>query len=171
MRYVYHGSCLLRYAVFVTLEGKKRPPGGLEFQASTGYLLSKAGSMAKQRWMRMLAQVGVNPSQFGALMALREAGPAGQQHLSELIGIDPRNVVPIIETLVGQGLVSRETDPADRRRRVLGLTERGRAVVRDLESVSDELEDGLFHPLTAAEQVTLRRMLIRLLEAAASEPG
>lgn len=169
MSIMRHAYCARLFPV--TLEREKPAaagavaPGRLAYQGSTGYLLSKAGSMAKQRWMRMLAEVGVNPSQFGALMALGEAGPTCQQQLAELIGIDPRNLVPIIETLVGQGLVSREVDAADRRRRVLGLTRTGRALVSDLESVSDQLEEGLMGSLAPDEQVALRRILVRLLDA------
>jgi DNA-binding MarR family transcriptional regulator len=107
----------------------------------------------------------VSPSQYGVLMALGEAGPLGQQHLAELVGVDPRNAVPIIDALAEQGLVHREVDPADRRRRVLDLTARGREVVGELASVGAEIERDLLSPLTPAEQATLRRMLLALLGA------
>ena len=57
-------------------------------------------------------------------------------------------------------------DPADRRRRVLDLTAKGRQVVGDLASVGAEIERDLLSPLTPAEQATLRRMLRALLDAA-----
>jgi DNA-binding MarR family transcriptional regulator len=57
-------------------------------------------------------------------------------------------------------------DPADRRRRVLDLTAKGRGVVGDLASVGAEIERDLLSPLTPAEQATLRRMLRALLDAA-----
>ena len=103
-------------------------------------------------------------------MALDELGPLGQHRLAELIGIDPRNAVPIIDTLVEQGLVGRKVDPSDRRRRVLALTTKGRGVAGDLASVGAEIEKDLFSPLAPAEQVSLRRMLLALL-GAAEEPG
>ena len=111
------------------------PPRGLSFQNGNWYLMAKTGSLARQRWAGMLAQLKVSPSQYGVLMALGEAGPLGQQHLAELVGVDPRNAVPIIDALAAQGLVHREVDPVDRRRRVLDLTAKGRGVVADLASV------------------------------------
>ena len=141
-------------------------PGGLSFQNGNWYLMAKTGSLSRQRWASMLAELKVSPSQYGVLMALGEAGPLGQQHLAELVGVDPRNAVPIIDGLAAHGLVHREVDPVDRRRRVLDLTARGREVVGELASVGAEIERDLLSPLTPAEQATLRRMLLALLDAA-----
>ena len=106
-------------------------PGGLSFQSGTGYLLGKVGAVARQRWTATLAQTGVSPNQFLVLMALAETGEVCQQFLAGVIGIDPRNIVPILDSLEARGLVSRETDPADRRRRLIELTSAGRRIVAD----------------------------------------
>jgi DNA-binding MarR family transcriptional regulator len=74
--------------------------------------------------------------------------------------------VPIIDALAEQGLVSREVDPSDRRRRVLQLTATGRAVAGNLASVAAEIETDLLRPLAPDEQASLRRMLLALLNAA-----
>ena len=142
------------------------PLSVLSFQNGNWYLMAKTGSLARQRWAAMLAQLKVSPSQYGVLMALGEAGPLGQQRLAELVGVDPRNAVPIIDALAEQGLVHREVDPVDRRRRVLDLTASGRKLVDDLASVGAEIERDLLSPLTPAEQAALRRMLLALLGAA-----
>src|ERR1700685_4754931 len=97
--------------------------------------MAKTGSLARQRGAGMPPPLKVSPSQYWVLMALGEAGPLGQQHLAELVGVDPRNAVPIIDALAAHGLVHREVDPGDRRRRVLDLTARGREVVDELASV------------------------------------
>jgi DNA-binding MarR family transcriptional regulator len=145
-------------------------PQGPAFQRGNWYLLYKAGALARHRWSAMLAQLNVSPGQYGALMALGEAGRVGQHRLAELIGVDPRNAVPIIDALADQGLVSREVDPSDRRRRMLQLTARGQAVAGNLASVAAEIETDLLRPLAPDEQASLRRMLLTLL-AAATDPG
>jgi DNA-binding MarR family transcriptional regulator len=145
-------------------------PGGLAFQRGNWYLLYKAGSVARQRWTAMLANLNVSPGQYCALMALGEAGRVGQHRLAELIGVDPRNAVPIIDALAEQGLVSREVDPSDRRRRVLQLTASGRAAAGNLASVAAEIETDLLRPLAPGQQASLRRMLLGLLDAA-KEPA
>jgi len=145
-------------------------PQGPAFQRGNWYLLYKAGALARHRWSAMLAELNVSPGQYGALMTLGEAGRVGQHRLAELIGVDPRNAVPIIDALADQGLVSREVDPSDRRRRVLQLTAAGRAVAGNLASVAAEIETDLLRPLAPDEQASLRRMLLALLKAA-KEPG
>ena len=138
-------------------------PCGLSFQRGNWYLLYKAGQLARQRWNAMLAQLNLSPTQYGALMAVAEAGRLGQHRLAELIGVDPRNAVPIIDALAEQGLVSREVDPSDRRRRLLELTTSGRAMADNLASVAAEIETDLLGALDPAEQASLRRMLLALL--------
>lgn len=140
-------------------------PGPLAFQASTWYLLAMAGSEARHLWADMLARRQVSPSQFKVLRALGESGPLYQHQLADLIAIDPRNAVPLIDSLAERGLLAREVHPADRRRRVLTLTGRGQRLAADLSSIATVIEEDFLSPLTSAEQLSLRQMLLSLLRA------
>jgi len=109
---------------------------------------------------------------YGVLMALGELGrPCGQKQLSELIGVDPRNVVPIIDALVDRGLLVREVDPSDRRRRVLALTGPGHDMVRDLTETGAAIEARFLQALDPTDQKELHRILIALLPSAGKEAG
>lgn len=141
-------------------------PGGLSFQSGTAYLLGKVGAVARQRWTATLARTGVSPSQFMVLMALAETGPVCQQFLARVIGIDPRNIVPILDSLEARGLVSRETDPADRRRRVIELAPAGRRIAAELSALGEQTERELLAPVPQADQESLRRILHTILDAA-----
>ena len=145
-------------------------PGGLSFQSGTGYLLGKVGAVARQRWTATLAQTGVSPNQFLVLMALAETGQVCQQFLAGVIGIDPRNIVPILDSLEARGLVSRETDPADRRRRLIELTGVGLRIVAELSALGEQTERELLASVPQADQESLRRILRSVLDAA-SQPG
>jgi MarR family transcriptional regulator, temperature-dependent positive regulator of motility len=141
-------------------------PGSLSFQSGTGYLLGKVGSVARQRWTTTLAQTGVSPNQFLVLMALAETGQVCQQFLAGVIGIDPRNIVPILDSLEGRGLVSRETDPADRRRRLIELTGAGRRIAAELSALGEQTEREMLASVPRADQESLRRILRSVLDAA-----
>lgn len=141
------------------------PPGGLGFQRTTWWLLGGAGKLVLRRWADQLAELELTPSQYKLLLTLDETGPLGQQRLAERTGIDPRNAVPIIETSVGRGLLIRNVDPADRRRRVLELTPTGRRVAAKLRALSADLEQQLLDPLDPAERTALRRTLQTLVDA------
>jgi DNA-binding MarR family transcriptional regulator len=137
---------------------KPDPPGSV-FQTRTGYLLGTIGSIVYQRWAEVLAKFGLTPTQAKVLMALGEAGPLGQQRLAEVIGVDPRNAVPVVEALVEAGLISRAVDPSDRRRRVLTLTSQGRRLTRRLTDSTIQNDDTLLASLSAADRETLQRLL------------
>jgi len=139
------------------------PPCPLGYQSSTWYLLKVAGSQAHDRWAEVLAQFPVSPSQFKVLRAISESGPLGQHQLANLISVDPRNAVPLIDSLAERGLLAREVDPADRRRRVLTLTPRGQRLAAELASVAAEVEQDFLSPLSPAEQQSLRQMLLSLV--------
>jgi DNA-binding MarR family transcriptional regulator len=141
-------------------------PGGLSFQSGTGYLLGKVGAVARQRWTATLAQTGVSPNQFLVLMALAETGPVCQQFLAALIGIDPRNIVPILDSLEARGLLSRETDSTDRRRRLIELTSAGQRIVAELSALGEQTERELLAAVPPADRESLRRILRAVLDAA-----
>jgi MarR family transcriptional regulator, temperature-dependent positive regulator of motility len=136
------------------------------YQEGTGYLLAIAGAAARRRWVDMLAQFDVTPSQFKVIMSLGEVDHIGQRQLAEMVGIDPRNCVPIIDSLVERDLLVREIDRADRRRRVLRLSAKGRRLAQELELVNAGIEADLLTPLSLKDQTTLRRMLVAILETA-----
>ncbi len=148
------------------------PPqrAGLAFEGGTGFLLSRTGSLARRSWTQMLTERGLTPHHYGMLMALGELGhPCGQQQLSDLIGIDSRNAVPIIDVLVDRGLLSRDVDPTDRRRRLLALTGSGHDMVRDLTETGADIEDGFLQALDPADRRELHRILLALLSPAAEQ--
>jgi DNA-binding MarR family transcriptional regulator len=70
--------------------------------------------------------------------------------------------VPVVDGLVDRGLIGREVDPADRRRRVLTLTDGGRTVVGDLIETGTEIEERFLRALKPAERTQLRRVLLAL---------
>lgn len=138
----------------------------LSFEGGTGFLLARVGSLARSRWARMLAERDLTPHHYGMLMTLADHGPLGQHRLSDLNGIDPRNAGPVIDVLDERHLISRETHPTDRRRRLLELTPAGREIVRDLTDTGNQVERTFLRALTAAEQAELHRMLLVLLTTA-----
>ena len=96
---------------------------------------------------------------------MRAAGTVCQQFLAGVIGIDPRNIVPILDSLEARGLVSRQTDPADRRRRLIELTGAGRRIVAELSALGAQTERELLAPVPPADQESLRRILCTILDA------
>lgn len=135
---------------------------GPAFEQGTGFLLSRVGAMARQRWGRMLAELDLTPHHYGMLMILGEQGSVGPVDLSTSVGIDPRNAVPIVDGLIERGLLVRTEHPTDRRRRVLTLTPHGRETTAELVRAGAEIESRFLEPLSRQQQQTLNRLLTAL---------
>jgi len=140
--------------------GVTEPPGLL---ASTGYLLSRIGSESRRHFVDALDEHEMTMAQYGVLMLLGELKTAPQRELGEAAGIDPRNLVPILDELEERGLLTRDVDAADRRRHAVKLSPRGRTLLGRLARAGARAEEDLLDPLSAAERRRLHALLIRLL--------
>src|ERR1700730_17902043 len=99
---------------------------------STGYLLARLGSESRRRWAAMLGVHRLSPPHFGVLMSLAHRGQLSQQQLSRAVGVDPRNLVAVLDLLEEQQLIDRRPDPDDRRRHAVGLTPAGQRLLEEL---------------------------------------
>jgi DNA-binding MarR family transcriptional regulator len=104
----------------------------------------------------------LTPAQFGALAKLYEAGPCSQNQLGRLICLDAATIKGVVDRLVMRGFVSSLSDPVDRRRRAVALTNRGRAVTEEALRAAVEIATVAATPLTGHEQQTLARLLKKL---------
>jgi DNA-binding MarR family transcriptional regulator len=85
-------------------------------------------------------------------MTLAQLKAASQQQLSRAVGVDPRNAVPIVDSLQQRGLIERRVDPADRRRHAITLTRAGQVQIEQLGRAGNELEDWFLASLTDEER-------------------
>jgi DNA-binding MarR family transcriptional regulator len=144
--------------------GDGGPAEPADLRSSTGYLLARLGAESRRRWARMLADHGLTPHHFGMLMTLDHLGTAHQRRLSELIGVDPRNAVPVLDLLHQRSLIQRTGDPADRRRRAIRLTPAGQRMLNDLRQAADAIEHDMLKDLDDQQQAILHRLLLTLFE-------
>jgi MarR family transcriptional regulator, 2-MHQ and catechol-resistance regulon repressor len=70
---------------------------------------------------------GLTPGQFDTLGSLYHNGPLCVQDLLEMTVTTSGNIDVVLNNLIAKGLVTKTVDPADRRRRVVALTDKGRA--------------------------------------------
>jgi DNA-binding MarR family transcriptional regulator len=136
------------------------PPALFE---STGFLLAMAGAESRRRWVEWLGEWELRPSHYSALMVLGERGALSQQELAGMIGVDPRNLVSVIDHLERKGLVERRAHAADRRRNALDLTAAGRSLLERLAASGRDLEDEMLASLDTEERASLQKVLLKLL--------
>src|SRR6478736_5523211 len=90
-------------------------------------------------------------TQFAALAKLHEVGPCSQNYLGRLICLDAATIKGVVDRLGARGFVTALSDPNDRRRRAVALTERGREVTEQAMNIAAEITAATLTPLTAEE--------------------
>jgi DNA-binding MarR family transcriptional regulator/ribosomal protein S18 acetylase RimI-like enzyme len=85
------------------------------------------------------------------------AGGATPRDVRARLGLDSGYLSRMLAALERDGLVETEPDPADRRTRRLRLTDAGRAEMRELDRISDELAASALAPLDAGQRERLLR--------------
>jgi MarR family transcriptional regulator, lower aerobic nicotinate degradation pathway regulator len=136
-------------------------------QGTAFWLLGRAARQAERVTQERLFEAGMRRGFYGVLATLEEFGPGAQAEIGRRLGIDPSDMVAILNDLERTGYVSRERDPDDRRRNSVTMTAAGaRALVRFDGAIADA-QDAMLGSLSLAE----RAQLIGLLEQLAAPAG
>ena len=117
------------------------------------------GQPTKQR-LRDALDLGRGSGRVKSLIWLAE-GPLSLSGLAEAIGVDAPYATLIVDSLEQRGLVERQPDPADRRRKLVSLTPAGKDAVAQVLRIQREPPPG-FGSLSAAELDTLEELVRRI---------
>ena len=116
-----------------------------------------------------LAQCGVSLSDGRCLAAIGAFAPLSLRDLARLANQDKSQASRSVASLVGQGLVVKDTSTADGRGIVLGLTPRGKAVHRKAMRLIAARNDEIFAVLDAGERKTLGALVDRVIASMAAD--
>jgi DNA-binding MarR family transcriptional regulator len=131
-----------------------------EDPAQLADLLHRLTRRLRREQAEQLAPLGLTPAQERALRVItRSEQPLRMTELASQLGIVPRSLTRVIDTLEEAGLVQREIDPRNRRAILLHLTDRGKAVRDDMREARRRAAEDLFAPLTADDRKTLAKLL------------
>lgn len=108
---------------------------------------------------------------FAVLAALEEFGDLSQAAIGRRLGLDRNDVNGIVNRLEGDGRVTRETDPDDRRRNIISVTTVGRAHLDTLQAHADEVQDALLVALSRREREQLITLLDKVLAGHGPQPA
>ncbi|MFL6118650.1 MarR family winged helix-turn-helix transcriptional regulator [Actinophytocola sp.] len=97
---------------------------------------------------------------YAVLSALRDAAAPTQSELAAAVHRDKTRLIPILDRLESRGLVTRTPDPADRRNRVIALTDEGRAVLTACRTAIRAMEADFLASVPAAR----RRAFVEVLD-------
>ena len=141
------------------------PAAAIDLDALPGNAIRRLQQIAVAIFLQEAEAQGVTPVQFATLQALANSPGVDQRTLARSIGFDTSTIASVIDRLEARGLVQRSLDPADRRVRLLALTDEGHAVLAAVVPAMRRTQERILQPLPAAERAEFMRMLQVLVRA------
>jgi len=131
-----------------------------------GFLLSRASGAVVRTTNAALVEHGLRVRQYSVLvLACETADGVSQRALATVLGLDPSQVVLLVDELTAAGLVERRPDPADRRTRLVVATAAGRRVRGLAGTAAAAAVESPMALLDEADRQALRELLTRIWSA------
>jgi DNA-binding MarR family transcriptional regulator len=129
--------------------------------AQVGFLMRVAMQRHTSIFMSRMIE-DLTQTQFAVMAKLHEVGPSSQNHLGRLVYLDAATIKGVVDRLGLRGFVTTGSDPTDRRRRAVSLTDKGAQIMDAAIKVAAEITTKTLLPLSAEEQRTLTRLLKKI---------
>jgi DNA-binding MarR family transcriptional regulator len=141
--------------------------------SSFGYLLQEAKRLLSRRFEEKARHYGLTSSQWRAIAQLSRTDGLTQVALANYLEIEPMTVCRLVDRLEARGFIERIPDPADRRAKLVWLTEKSRSMMDILREIASVVCEEAFEGFSDAERQTLveglQRISANLTEKASQE--
>lgn len=125
-----------------------------------GFLLSRSGGILAGAVNKALVPLGLKVRSYTVLALACEA-PEGvnQRSVAATMGLDPSQIVGLVDDLEERGLVERTAAPADRRNKLIVATDEGHELHADASARAAQVEAGYLEHLSGEALDQLRESL------------
>ena len=131
-------------------------------EVQIGHLLRRAHQRASAIFQSYMGYEQITPTQFAALVKLRDEGELSQNYLGRLTAMDPATIQGVTRRLIDRGLVQTQPDQADRRRMSLRLTEAGEELIKAIIPHGFDITEETLAPLSHEEQELFLSLLQKI---------
>jgi DNA-binding MarR family transcriptional regulator len=132
------------------------------FAQAPGHLIRRAHQTSIAVFAQEMAAFDVTAVQFAIMQTLLDTPGADQISVAQRVVMDAATSGAVIGRLEARGWLRRESDAADKRRKLLWLTDEGRKVANQMKRPVQKVQDKLLAPLTEQEQVQLVALLMKI---------
>ena len=129
-----------------------------------GYLFRRMQQIAVAIFVEECRTYDLTPVQYAALVAIRTHPGIDATRLSAVIAFDRSTLGSVIERLEAKQYVERKPAPEDKRVRLLHLTKKGSALLRNIVPLVDRAQARMLQPLKQADRKTLLALLTQLVD-------
>jgi MarR family 2-MHQ and catechol resistance regulon transcriptional repressor len=134
-------------------------------------VLMKAHHALREVALHSIENTGMCFSDFAVLEALLHKGPMAVNAIGVKVHLTSGSITTAVGRLESRGLVTRQNDAADRRSRIVDLTEEGRKTIETLFAAHESDMNRALDVLAASERMELIGLLKKLGRAMKGEPA
>src|SRR3954454_13764496 len=139
-------------------------------EPTTGFLIVRVAEAIDRRFSARLRPLQLKPRQLHILRYLNAAGSISQTELADGISVDAANLIERLDELEAEGLIQREVDSRDRRRRRISLTRAGARKLRAGLRAAEQADKDVLGMLEPQELDSLREPILRAYRSSQTEP-
>jgi DNA-binding MarR family transcriptional regulator len=125
-----------------------------------GFLLVRIGEAVDRDFVSSLTDLGLKPRHLRLLVLVDRAEELNQRDLAGQLGMDPGNLVTILDALEADGLVARPRSEADRRHRLVSLTPSGRRLLVRALRATAAIDERILPTLPASHRERFYEMML-----------
>ncbi|WHZ11993.1 MAG: Transcriptional regulator, MarR family [Burkholderiaceae bacterium] len=136
---------------------------GFDLEHAPGHLIRRAHQRSVAIFMEEAAEFDITPVQFAILNALIERPGEDQITLAGRVAFDAATSGSVIGRLEAKGLIRREADAADKRRKLLWVTPQGELVAQQMKRTVRRVQTRIVDALDSHEREQLIALLRKLV--------
>jgi DNA-binding MarR family transcriptional regulator len=129
-----------------------------------GYLFRRMQQIAVAIFVEECRTYDLTPVQYAALVAIRTHPGIDATRLSAVIAFDRSTLGSVIERLEAKSYIERKPAREDKRVKLLHLTKKGSALLRNIVPLVDRAQARMLQPLKQADRKTLLALLTQLVD-------
>lgn len=136
-----------------------------------GFYITQIKQLQERIFERLLAENGIEISggQGRILFVLWKDNSLTIGEISARTSLAKNTVSAVVDGMVHKGILTRQTNPHNRRQTIISLTAYARSLQTKYETVSQQMNTLFYQGFTLEEQVTFESFLARILKTLTKE--
>jgi MarR family transcriptional regulator, organic hydroperoxide resistance regulator len=131
---------------------------------TAGALIPAIARAHRAMGQKLLQGTGLRTGQELVIMLLGDSPGKSQAEITRWLGVEPPTTAKMLARLERAGFVERVRSADDRRKVLVSLTDKGRALPQRVGELWDELNRTATAGFSDSDQLELERLLLRVLE-------
>jgi DNA-binding MarR family transcriptional regulator len=129
-----------------------------------GYRMADNSRVLRRLFDERVRDLGLTAAQARLLLSLERNPSENQAFYAERLDVEPITLTRIVDRMEDAGWLERRSDPADRRARILHLTDKATQIVNELQGIVEIMFEEMLAGMASGERKTLAALLDRIGE-------